>query len=106
MCPFSINLAIPSLSACADNLMTSFKVCAESKYTVPTTRVSAKTGSDAANNAMNKNVMHHAAQHLVDDRLTRMNLAAYATVIRFQGTRMTVAYAAKFIRVSQSSTRC
>jgi hypothetical protein len=43
------------LSCCADNLFTSLKVCNESKYTYPSKSVSAKTGTDVMNDAINKN---------------------------------------------------
>ena len=56
ICPLSINLAIPSLSPCDDNLMTSCRVCAESKYTVPTANVSAKAGTDAMSKTVNKDL--------------------------------------------------
>ncbi len=58
MCPVSINLAILALSACADNLMTSCKVWAESKYTVPTANESAKTGADVMKNATNNELLN------------------------------------------------
>ena len=53
ICPLLINFAMPSLSCCADNSTTSFKVCIESKYTERISSVSANTGIDVKKNAMN-----------------------------------------------------
>lgn len=55
--PSLISLAMPSLSCCDDKLITSFKVCSESKYTEPTAKVSAKTGPDVMNKAMRRNLL-------------------------------------------------
>jgi hypothetical protein len=57
ICPFLVNLAMPSLSCCDDRLITSLKVCSESKYTDPTTNESAKAGADVMNNARNRDLV-------------------------------------------------
>src|ERR1700686_4921684 len=67
---------MPSLSCCSDKLITSFRVCSESKYTEPATNVSAKTGVDVMNNAMITNVA-------ANDNFVCASLAADATTMRF-----------------------
>ena len=64
-----------SLSCCSDKLITSFKVCSESKYTEPATNVSAKTGVDVMNNAM---ITNGAAS----DNFVCVSLTADATNMR------------------------
>ena len=68
---------MPSLSCSVDKLITSFKVCSESKYTEPTTNVSAKTGADV----MNKDVV--IANVAGNDNLVCVNLATDETLVRF-----------------------
>ena len=72
---------MPSLSCCADKLITSFKVCSESKYIEPTTKVSAKTGTDVMNNAMNKDLL--ITDVAANDNFICVNLATDATISRF-----------------------
>ena len=72
---------MPSLSCSVDKLITSFSVCSESKYTEPTTNVSAKTGADVMNNAMNKDLV--IANVAGNDNLVCVNLATDETTIRF-----------------------
>src|SRR6476660_5382980 len=74
---------MPSLSCCFDKLITSFKVCSESKYTEPATNVSAKTGVDEMNNAMITNVA-------ANDNFVCVSLAADATTMRLD--RITSSY--------------
>src|SRR5260370_39515210 len=72
---------MPSLSCCADKLITSFRVCSESKYIEPTTKVSAKTGTDVMNNAMNKDLV--ITDVAANDNFICVNLATDATISRF-----------------------
>src|SRR5271166_3611316 len=72
---------MPSLSCSVDKLITSFKVCSESKYTEPTTNVSAKTGADVMNNAINKDLV--IANVAGNDNLVCVNLATDKTTVRF-----------------------
>ena len=72
---------MPSLSCCADKLITSFKVCSESKYTESTTNVSAKTGTDVMNNATDMHVV--VTNVAAKDNLVCVNLASDETTIRF-----------------------
>jgi hypothetical protein len=62
-------------------LITSFKVRSESKYTEPTTKVSAKTGTDVMNNAMNKDL--GITNVAANDNLICLHLATDATIVRF-----------------------
>src|ERR1700675_5037197 len=78
---------MPSLSCRADKLITSFKVCSESKYTEPATNVSAKTGVDVMNNAMITNVT-------ANDNIVCVSLAADVTTMGLD--RITSSYV-KFI---------
>ena len=72
---------MPSLSCSVDKLITSFKVCSESKYTEPTTNVSAKTGAGVMNKAMNKDLV--IANVAGNDNLVCVNLATDETLVRF-----------------------
>ena len=72
---------MPSLSCCSDKLITSFKVCSESKYTEPATNVSAKTGVDVMNNAM---ITNEAAS----DNVVCVSLTADATNMRSTCTKL------------------
>src|SRR5271157_1723408 len=72
---------MPSLSCCADKLITSFKVCSESKYTEPTTNVSAKIGADVMNNATDIHIV--ITNVAAKDNLVCVNLATDETTIRF-----------------------
>jgi hypothetical protein len=81
ICPFLVNLAMPSLSCCDDKLITSLKVCSESKYTDPTTNESAKAGADVMNNARNRDLVSTNVA-AVDDFIC-LNLAKGASIMRF-----------------------
>ena len=72
---------MPSLSCCADKLITSFKVCSESKYIEPTTKVSAKTDTDVMNNAMNEDLV--ITNIAANDNFVCVNFARDATIMRF-----------------------
>jgi hypothetical protein len=62
-------------------LITSLKVCSESKYIEPTTKVSAKTGTDVMNNAMNKDLV--VTNIAANDNFVCLNLATDTTIMRF-----------------------
>ena len=70
-----------SLSCSADKLITSLKVCSESKYTESATKVSAKTGADVMNNERNKDLV--ITNIAAKDNMVRVDLATDATTIRF-----------------------
>jgi hypothetical protein len=80
-CPFSINLAMPSLSCFNDKLITSLKVSSESKYTDPTINVSAKAGADVNNKARNRVLV--SANAAAGRDFTWVNLAKAASTMRF-----------------------
>ena len=81
ICPFSINLAMPSLSCFNDKLITSLKVSSESKYTDPTINVSAKAGADVINKARNRVLV--SANAAAGSDITWVNLAKAASTMRF-----------------------
>jgi hypothetical protein len=81
ICPFSINLAIPSLSCCNDKLITWLKVSSESKYTDPTINVSAEAGADVINKARNRVLV--SANAVAGREFTWVNLAKAASTMRF-----------------------
>jgi hypothetical protein len=80
-CPFLINLAMPSLSCCDDKVITSFKVCSESKYTDPTTNLSAKADTDVMNKARNRDLV--VTNGAVGDNFICLNLAQGTLIMRF-----------------------
>jgi hypothetical protein len=86
MCPFLTNVAMPSLSCCDDKSITSLKVCSESKYTDPTTNVSAKAGADVMNNARNRDLVLVSTNVAADDGFVCVNLAKGASNMRFTCT--------------------
>lgn len=80
-CPFSINLAMPSLSCFSDKLITALKVSSESKYTDPTINVSAKAGAEVNNKARNRVLV--SANAAAGSDFTWVNLAMAASTMGF-----------------------
>jgi hypothetical protein len=81
ICPFLINLAMPSLSCCDDKLITWLKVSSESKYTAPTINVSAKAGADVINNARKRVLV--STNVATGSDFIWVNLAKAASIMRF-----------------------